>query len=100
MAEENKDQVLNEEAVEMVEETTSAEEHKSPVDEPYQVFSYKEPESFEYGGNYFVYGMAIGLVIGIILFYLFGQNKYLLSIATIGGAIIGACMKKKGGSGK
>ena len=44
--------------------------------------------------------MAIGLVIGIILFYLFGQNKYLLSIATIGGAIIGACMKKKGGSGK
>ena len=58
MAEEIKDQVQNEEPTETVEETAAAEEHKSPVDEPYQVFSYKEPESFEYGGNYFVYGMA------------------------------------------
>ena len=111
MAEENTNQVLDEtaeaveaevsEAVETVEEeATEAEEtakKKSPVDEPYQIFQYKEPESYEYTGSYFVYGMAIGLMIGIVLFFLFGQNKILLSIATIGGAIVGACMKKKGG---
>ena len=85
------------EAAETVEGSTDNAKKKSPVDEPYQVFPYKEPESFEYAGSYFVYGMAIGLMIGIVLFFLFGQNKILLSVATIGGAIVGACLKKKGG---
>ena len=107
MAEENTNQVLDEtleaveeeatEVAETVEASAEAPKKKSPVDEPYQVFPYKEPEKFEYAGSYFVYGMAIGLMIGIVLFFLFGQNKILLSIATVGGAIVGACMKKKSG---
>ena len=118
MAEENINQVLDEaveaveaqvsetveavneeaaEAAETVEDSAEGTKKKSPVDEPYQIFQYKEPESFAYTGSYFVYGMAIGLMIGIVLFFLFGQNKILLSIATIGGAIVGACLKKKGG---
>lgn len=95
MEEENKQQApIETPEAEAAEEST---EKKPPVDEPYQVFQYQEPESYEYTGTYFVYGMAIGLMVGIVLFFLFGQNKILLSIATIGGAIIGAFMKKKAG---
>ena len=62
---------------------------KNPEPEP-------EPEvPYADQGSYFVYGLAVGLMVGIILFFLFGQNRWLLSIATILGGAIGAMKKKK-----
>ncbi len=46
-------------------------------------------------GNYFVYGLAIGVLVGAALFFLFGQNRILLCAATFAGGLIGALIKKK-----
>lgn len=55
-----------------------------------------DPEQFIDHGTYFVYGMAIGVLVGAVLFFLFGQNRILLCAATLIGMVIGACIKKKG----
>lgn len=71
----------------------------SPFDTPKALLEDEpEPEPEEPyvdKGSYFVYGLAIGLMVGIVLFFLFGKNKWLLSIAFILGGTIGAMMKKK-----
>ena len=71
----------------------------SPFDTPKADPSAKpepEPEApYVDKGSYFVYGLAIGLVVGMVLFFLFNQNRWLLTAAFLLGGTIGAMKKKK-----
>ncbi len=96
MDEEKKDLTIENET-----EQPSAEkkEEKKPA---YDLFGITEempepdPSQFIDNGNYFVYGLAIGILVGAALFFLFGQNRILLCVATVIGGVVGSCLKKKG----
>ena len=54
----------------------------------------KTPIPEEDKGNYFVYGMAIGLIVGIVFLYAF-DSKLLMSICVFIGMLIGYFIKRK-----
>ncbi len=58
-------------------------------------FPEPDPNAPTMPGNYFVYGLAIGVLLGAVLFFLFGQNRILLCAATFAGGLVGALIKRK-----
>ncbi len=52
------------------------------------------PQLKEEKGSYFVYGMAVGLIIGIVMLYVF-KSKLAMTVCVAAGMIIGSFIKRK-----